>query len=455
MTQILLFINSVFGIINLTLGKTGRTAFRKTLCLLLMGKTSFFTVAMVLIIMALYTILPMGCANIIPPSGGPKDSTAPRLVSAVPKDSTLNFKGNRITFTFDEYIADPQDLQNNLLFTPTFEINPEIAIRGKTMTLRFHDSLMANTTYIFNFGNAIQDVNEHNVLRNFVYTFSTGAALDSLTLSGKVIVAQTGKPDSTLIVILHRNLSDSAVIKERPVYVSRVDAGGNFHFQNLPPGNFAIYALGDAGLLRRFNAKSLFAFADEVVSLGKTKDIELYAYREAIPQSPAISLPSSLNRGVSGSERRLRFTPPTGNLDLQSDYILNFPIPLRRFDSSLVSLSTDTTFIPVNYTVSLDSARMALRFRSRWKEGTRYNLILNREFAEDTSGRKLLKTDTLNFLTKNRNDYGQLKIRVRNVDLTKNPVLLFVQNDQVVFSASIKSGTFTSTLFNPGDYELR
>ncbi|MDQ6609795.1 MAG: hypothetical protein M3Y85_08245, partial [Bacteroidota bacterium] len=38
---------------------------------------------------------------------------------------------------------------------------------------------------------------------------------------------------------------------------------------------------------------------------------------------------------------------------------------------------------------------------------------------------------------------------------TKNPVLLFVQNDQVVFSASIKSGTFTSTLFNPGDYELR
>ncbi|MDB5206574.1 MAG: hypothetical protein JWR72_1649 [Flavisolibacter sp.] len=399
----------------------------------------------------------MGCANIIPPGGGPRDTMAPVLLSVTPKDSTLNFRGNRITFTFDEFIDDPQDIQNNLLFTPTFEINPELAIRAKTMTLRLRDSLLPNTTYTFNFGNAIRDINENNVLRNFVYTFSTGAALDSLTLSGKVLLAQTGKTDSTLIVILHRNLTDSAVIKERPVYVSKVDPGGNFRFQNLPKGTFAVFALGDAGIMRRYQNKSqLFAFSDSTVTSGETKDITLFAYREEVTPNAATSGPAaSLPRGTAANDRRLRFTPPAGTLDLQTDYILAFQSPLKNFDSAQVILSTDSSFTPANYRVALDSSGTALRFSSQWKEGTRYNLILNKDFAEDSAGRKLLKTDTLNFTTKKRSDYGQVKIRLRNIDLTKNPVLQFVQADVVTFSGSIKSGTFSASLFNPGEYELR
>src|SRR3712207_7225010 len=42
------------------------------------------------------------------PSGGPRDSAPPQLLSAVPRDSTLNFRGDRIVFNFDEYIDDPQ-----------------------------------------------------------------------------------------------------------------------------------------------------------------------------------------------------------------------------------------------------------------------------------------------------------------------------------------------------------
>ena len=39
-----------------------------------------------------WAVLPVGCANIVPPSGGPRDSLPPQLVSAVPGDSTLNFR---------------------------------------------------------------------------------------------------------------------------------------------------------------------------------------------------------------------------------------------------------------------------------------------------------------------------------------------------------------------------
>src|SRR6476469_5489972 len=160
-----------------------------------------------------------GCANIIPPEGRPKDTLPPVMVSATPKDSTRNFNSRHIVLQFDEYV-DLDDVQNNLLFTPTFETNPVIEAKLRTLTIRLKDTLEKNTTYRFDFGNAIRDVNENNILRNFVYTFSTGPYIDSLTLHGHVVLAETGKIDTMLTVILHTALEDSAVAKARPRYVA-------------------------------------------------------------------------------------------------------------------------------------------------------------------------------------------------------------------------------------------
>lgn len=422
-----------------------------------MGKTSICSFLLLLSFALYLTTLSLGCANIIPPSGGPRDSAPPVLLSAVPRDSTLNFRGDRIIFTFDEYIDDPQDLSNNILFTPIFEVNPEIGVKSKTVTVRFRDSLLPNTTYTLNFGNALRDINEGNVLRNFVYTFSTGPVLDSLTLAGKVTLAETGKIDSTLIVMLYRNRSDSAVRKERPVYVSRLDPSGNFQFKNLPKDTFAIYALGEAGMMRTYQRPSqLFAFADEPVISGTTKDVQLNAYRSQA-QTTTNTSAASPRVANNSTEKRLRFTttPAVGTLDLQTDYVMNFTTPLRSFDSSQIALSTDSTFKPTTYSLSLDSSRTALRFKSEWKEGTVYNIILNKDFADDSAGRRLLKTDTLSFTTKRLTDYGRMNLRLKNIDTSRNPVLQFLQSDRVVFSVPIKSGVFNSRLFSPGDYDLR
>lgn len=140
-------------------------------------KKVFLSTIAILCILAILIISGSGCANVIPPQGGPKDTLPPVLVHATPKDSTLNFKGNRITLTFNEYI-DLADVQNNLLFTPLFETVPVIEARLKTLTIRIRDSLEPNTTYSFNFGNAIQDVNEHNPYRNYTYLFSAGFWLE-------------------------------------------------------------------------------------------------------------------------------------------------------------------------------------------------------------------------------------------------------------------------------------
>ena len=68
----------------------------------------------------------------------------------------------------------------------------------------------------------------NNVLEDFSFTFSTGKYIDSAFLTGKVFIAQDGKTDSTMIVLLHRNLDDSAVAKEKPRYYVPLKGDGSF-----------------------------------------------------------------------------------------------------------------------------------------------------------------------------------------------------------------------------------
>ena len=141
-------------------------------------------------------------------------------------------QGKTITLTFDEYIQ-LQNLQQTLLVSPTPKINPDINSKLKVVTIKLRDTLEPNTTYSIDMGNAIQDINENNPFRNFTYVFSTGSYIDSLQFSGNIQLAQTGKADSTLIVLLYKDLDDSAVLKGKPKYITRLDSSGNFKFKNL------------------------------------------------------------------------------------------------------------------------------------------------------------------------------------------------------------------------------
>jgi hypothetical protein len=403
-----------------------------------------------------------GCANIVPPLGGPRDSLPPQLVKASPVDSSRNFTGNKIVFTFDEFV-DLQNVQENLTVSPLPRNNPTVDFRLNTITVKLRDSLESNTTYSLNFGDAIKDYNEGNILKKFTYTFSTGRYLDSLELAGKVLLAETGKTDSTLIIMLHSSPDDSAVVKERPRYITRVNPNGTFVFKNLPPKTFYIYALKDEGnTLRYFNDKQLFAFADKPVEVsGKTDPVILYAYavKPPVPSTPALSAgPANRVKTGTTAEKRLRYQTNLINnqQDLFGDFIMTFEQPLRSFDSSRVHLYKDSVFIPVTpYSFKKDSTNRQVHLVYSWKENTSYHIILDKDFAEDSSGKKLLKTDTLSFTTKKLGDYGTLKIKFRNLDMSKNPILFFVQNNIVTLSVPLSGADFSQASLLPGEYELR
>jgi len=401
-----------------------------------------------------------GCANIIPPTGGPRDSLPPLLIKASPPDSSKEFKDKTISFAFDEYV-ELQNVMGNLIISPTPVIFPVFESKLRTITVKIKDTLEANTTYVYDFGKAIKDVNEGNVLENFSYIFTTGNVLDSLTLTGKVLLAETGGIDTTLIVMLHKNGIDSAVIKERPRYIAKLDAKGFFRFRFLPAGTYYIYALKDENGTRQFYTKNnLFAFADQPVEIKPgVPDVILYASAEK-KETPAatVSLTSTRGGGNRGDERRLKFATNLSNnqQDLLKTFTISFEHPLKNFDSTKLQLSTDSAFVPEkNYSWTLDSLNKKISLKINWKDGAHYNLILDKEFAQDTSGRKLLKTDTLKFTTRKQTDYGSLKINFKNFDASKNPVLQFVQSGQVINSFPLTSENFTQTIFPPGEYELR
>jgi hypothetical protein len=91
-----------------------------------------------------------------------------------------------------------------------------------------------------------------------------------------------------------------------------------------------------------------------------------------------------------------------------------------------------------------------------WPTATKFHLILPRTFGQDSLGRKLIKDDTLSFATKKDIDYGEVQIRVMNLDMSRHPVLLFVQGDKIKYSRPFNNRrTVRQILFPPGEYELR
>ena len=137
-----------------------------------------------LILITLFTFIISSCARKGRPEGGPKDETAPIMVTANPPYETIHFKEDNIRIYFDEYIV-LKDLQKQLVVSPPMKNPPLITPQGtpsKYINIKILDTLQPNTTYTFNFGNAVQDNNENNKLESFKYVFSTGSYIDSLKI---------------------------------------------------------------------------------------------------------------------------------------------------------------------------------------------------------------------------------------------------------------------------------
>jgi len=397
------------------------------------------------------------CGQQVAPTGGPRDSIPPKLVAALPEYGAKNFKGNKITLVFDEYIT-LENPYEKLTYSPVPKSNPNAEGKLKTITIKLKDTLEENTTYRIDFGEAIKDINENNILKDFSYSFSTGPYLDSAFFTGKVIIAATGKVDSTLIAVLHRNLDDSAVAKEKPRYYTRLKGDGSFIFSNLRPGLYNLFAIKDADGGKKYDQSSeQIAFLNSPINIGKDTSTVLYAFEEEQETKPApksTAKPAATNK--KGEDKRLKFSNNLegGRQDLLTNLILTTEHPLKKLDSSKIRF-TDKDFKPITgFKLDKDNTGKQLILQHPWTENTAYNLILEKDFALDTLDNKFMKTDTIGFTSKKESDYGSIDIRIANIDSNLHPILLLMKDNKTFLQQQAQQEKYKIKLFNPGEYQI-
>jgi hypothetical protein len=211
-----------------------------------------------------------GCASIQTPLGGPRDHTPPKLLLATPANETRFFKANEIKLDFDEYFRLSNQFQE-ITISPAMEKLPEYKVRQKSLIIHFKDTLQKNTTYVINFGKAIVDVNEGNVLKNFTYVFSTGGHIDSLSISGTVTDLLTQEKQKDVTVMLFTPHQDSILFgKKKPTLFTTTDTAGNYTLGNLHEGLYYIYALKETSANKIYDTENeLIAFKKNPIRLYK------------------------------------------------------------------------------------------------------------------------------------------------------------------------------------------
>lgn len=205
------------------------------------------------------------CARMGNPDGGWYDETPPKVLGATPADKATEVKAQKVKISFDEFVKIDNPTENVIVSPPQIQA-PEIKATGKSIEVKLLDSLKANTTYTIDFSDAISDNNEGNPLGNYTYSFSTGAEIDTMEVSGYVVAAENLEPVKGILVGLYANLADSAFEKQPMLRVSRTDSRGHFVIKGVKRGTYRVYALQDVDGNYQFNQKSeMIAFNHELI----------------------------------------------------------------------------------------------------------------------------------------------------------------------------------------------
>ncbi len=210
-------------------------------------------------------LLIAGCANRgIGPQGGPKDEKPPQVVKESPENGTLNYNGKRVDIVFNEYIQ-LDDVSKNVLISPPQQHPPEVKAVGKKIMLVFEEPLQDSTTYTIDFGNAIGDFHEKNVLKGYTLSFSTCDVIDSLEVNGYIVNAEDLNPVSGVIIGIHANLDDTAFSTVPFTRVGKTDQNGHFYVKNIREADYRIYGLGDVSRDFIYQPGEGLAFTEDII----------------------------------------------------------------------------------------------------------------------------------------------------------------------------------------------
>lgn len=351
------------------------------------------------------------CASIQMPQGGPKDTAPPKVLKMEPKDLSTNFKANKITIDFDEFIKLANEFKE-FSISPEMEKPPILKAKLRRLEIELQDTLEKNTTYTLNFGKAIADITEGNFIKNFTYVFSTGPTLDSLSVGGNVKNALTGANEIDALVFILPLAKDTIFGKKKPAFFTLTDSSGNFKLRNLRKDTYKIYALKESGgdkIYQQFTDE--IGFIKEPFVLDKNIDtLQLKIFKE-------------LAKDFRILDRRLN---TDGSISMEFNQRLRKP-EIRVIDPPSVDAGKIVRFTKNNDSVKLwlkdlsfDSVKVAV-----FDQGKGLDTVKFTRAKKDTYTRNIQAGDNLvgNML----NPFKSLKLNfnfpIENIDITKITLL--------------------------------
>lgn len=228
----------------------------------------------------------VSCAKVGRPTGGKKDELPPNVLSSKPVNKSVDFNSKKIRIEFDEFIK-LKDLNKQLIISPPMKNQPIIKPQGiasKYLDIKILDTLNENTTYTFNFGNAVIDNAEGNVLKQFKYLFSTGSYIDSLEVKGTVKDAILPKPETAILVMLYKideKFNDSIIFKKKPDYISNTLDSTYFNITNIKEGKYSLIAIKDKSNNLIYNPKEdKIGFVKDYIMLPSDSSFQIEMFKE-------------------------------------------------------------------------------------------------------------------------------------------------------------------------------
>jgi hypothetical protein len=178
------------------------------------------------------------CAVIEAPSGGPRDTTPPNVVSYYPENFAINFYEKKLEIEFDKYMNKSSVIQS-LSISP--KINYDFSWNGKTLSIKFKENLQVNMTYVVKLKPEYSDFRGNKPEQALTFIFATGNKIDSGRVSGKLTDL---KPEGKSI-FAWRHKDSFLDISNPPDYTVSLGTSGEFELIGLKKGLYRIVAIDD------------------------------------------------------------------------------------------------------------------------------------------------------------------------------------------------------------------
>ena len=215
------------------------------------------------------------CANIVAPTGGKKDSEAPKLLNSTSYINT-NSSEKGILFEFDERIQEHLFVGNFYCSPPLKEVTHKV--NGKEIYITITDNLSSDLKYIISLNNCIKDITEGNVLEELEYIIPPkDTTLNFYYLNAKIENSLTKEDEKNHWVLLYNSdVPDSLIFKITPNYVSKTDKNGFANFNNLEKGSYKTTSVSGDDYI--YHEDDIISFCDKVIITGKDTAVDLFAF---------------------------------------------------------------------------------------------------------------------------------------------------------------------------------